>query len=193
MGNSSPLLRQWALLQALASGNGETTIKSLVAVTGMSEKTIRRDIAVLRRVGFPVVEQSGEFGRKTFSLTSPDVPSLLFSYDEALALHLCRRAVLGFGGTFVEQSLLTAFRKIAASLGPRAAKYVESMLPRISHTQLGGDYADQAELLDRLFIAIEEDRAVFLTYRSQRTTEPITYDIYPYRLVDHRGSLYLFG
>jgi len=193
MSDSSPLLRQWLLLRAIAAGNGATTVKSLVASTGMSEKTIRRDLAALRRVGFPVEEKSGEFGRKTFSLATPNIPVLQFGYDEALALYLCRRTAIGFSGTFVEQSLHEAFRKIEASLGPRVAKYVETMLTRVIQTQIGGDYNAKAELLDRLFIAIEEDRAIFLTYHSQRSTEPVTYDIYPYRLVDHHGSLYLFG
>jgi len=193
MSHSSPLLRQWLLLRAIASGNGAATVKSLVASTGMSEKTIRRDLAVLRRVGFPVEEKSGEFGRKTFSLATPNIPVLQFGYDEALALYLCRRTAIGFSGTFVEQSLHEAFLKIEASLGQRVARYVETMLTRVIQTQIGGDYAAKAELLDRLFIAIEEDRALFLTYQSQRSTEPVTYDVYPYRLVDHHGSLYLFG
>jgi DeoR/GlpR family transcriptional regulator of sugar metabolism len=47
MQSASPLLRQWSLLRAIAA-DGEATIKSLVAETGMSDKTIRRDIAVLR-------------------------------------------------------------------------------------------------------------------------------------------------
>jgi len=193
MNGSSPLLRQWQLLRAISSSDGDATVKSLVAATGMSEKTIRRDVALLRRVGFPLEERTGEFGRKTFTLAKPDVPALQFGYDEALALYLCRRTAVGFEGTFVEQALATAFKKIEASLGRRAAQYVEVMLGRIVQTQLGGDYADKAELLDRLFIAIEEDRAVFLTYRSQRATEPVTYDAHPYRLIDHHGSLYLFG
>jgi len=190
---SSPLLRQWLLLRAIESGRGAATIKELAVATGMSEKTIRRDVALLRKVGFPVEERLGEFGRKTFSLSRADTPPLEFGYDEALALYLCRRAAVGFAGTFVEESLAEAFRKIEAALGKRAAKYVETMLGRIVQTQVGGDYADKAELLDGLFIAIEEDRAVFLTYRSQRSTEPVTYDVYPYRLIDHGGSLYLFG
>ncbi len=192
MGLASPLFRQWSLLQAIGTSQGQATIKSLVAATGMSEKTIRRDVTTLRQVGFPIEEQAGEFGRKTFFISGAKTPLLQFGYDEALALYLCRRAAASFGGTFVEHSLSAAFRKIEASLGRRAAKYVETMLARIGSTQVAPDYAAQAELFDRLFIAIEEDRAVFLTYRSQRSTEPVTYDVYPYRLVDHRGALYLF-
>ena len=40
-------------------------------------------------------------------------------------------------------------------------------------------------------VAIEDRRIAFITYRSLRTTEPVTYDIYPYGLIYHRGSLYL--
>jgi predicted DNA-binding transcriptional regulator YafY len=192
MHDASPLLRQWSLLRAIA-GDRESTVKTLAATTGMSEKTIRRDIALLRDVGFPIDERSGEYGRKTFSMHRGGAPALEFSYDEALALYLCRRASAGFCGTFVEQALSVAFRKIETSLGRRAAKYVDTMLARIAQTQHAGDYTDKAELLDRLFIAIEEDRTVFLTYQSQRSTEPVTYDVYPYRIIEHRGSLYLFG
>ena len=42
-------------------------------------------------------------------------------------------------------------------------------------------------------IGIEDRRAVFITYQSLRATEPVTYDIYPYGLAYHRGSLYLVG
>jgi predicted DNA-binding transcriptional regulator YafY len=42
-------------------------------------------------------------------------------------------------------------------------------------------------------IAIEEHRVVFIAYRSQRATEPVTYDVHPYRLMRHQGSLYLVG
>jgi len=34
---------------------------------------------------------------------------------------------------------------------------------------------------------------VFVTYQSLQATEPVTYDLYPYGLVYHRGSLYLVG
>ncbi len=64
MGLASPLFRQWSLLQAIGTSQGQATIKSLVAATGMSEKTIRRDVTTLRQVGFPIEEQAGATGRR---------------------------------------------------------------------------------------------------------------------------------
>ena len=65
----SPLPRQWKLLEQLSTK--KATIKELVIATGMSEKTVRRDIITLREVGFDVVEAIGEFGRKYWSLRNP--------------------------------------------------------------------------------------------------------------------------
>ena len=51
----------------------------------------------------------------------------------------------------------------------------------------------KAELIDQLLVAIEDSRAVFITYQSERATEAVSYDVHPYGLIEHRGSLYLVG
>ena len=55
------------------------------------------------------------------------------------------------------------------------------------------DYSKKADLIDELMVGIEDQRAVFITYQSLQATEPVTYDVYPYGLTYHRGSLYLIG
>lgn len=44
------------------------TIKELMAVLGVSEKTARRDIALLKEVGFDVAETVEDFGRKAWRI-----------------------------------------------------------------------------------------------------------------------------
>ena len=56
-----------------------------------------------------------------------------------------------------------------------------------------GDYSKKAETIDQLVEGIEDRRAVFVTYKSLKATESVTYDIFPYGLVYHRGSLYVVG
>lgn len=194
----SSLLRQWLILKAIAADGGHATIKTLVEQAGKSEKTIRRDLALLRKVGFPIVETSGDFGRKTFALQSGklqdgELPRLDLCYDEALALFFCRRAVLPLAGTMFWRSAENAFAKIKTSLGPRAAAYLDRMFSRVYQTQIGGDYAEKAELIDQLLLAVEECRVAFITYHSSRSSEPLSYPIEPYGLVAHRGSLYVVG
>jgi proteasome accessory factor B len=193
MKSNSPLLRQWLLLQSLASTARRTTIKSLSADTGVSEKTIRRDLSILRRAGFPIAESVGEFGRKTYELASGKAPALDFTYDEALALLLCGRNLAVWKGTFFGQAASRAFAKIRASVGEKAVRYVDRMIPRIQSTERPGDYSGRTDLINQLLLAIEDNRATFITYHSARSTEPVTYDVHPYGIVDHRGALYLIG
>src|SRR5690606_11266189 len=54
-------------------------------------------------------------------------------------------------------------------------------------------YHEQAKLIDDLIVAIEDRRITHTTYQSARSTEPLTYDVYPYGLIHHRGSLYLIA
>jgi hypothetical protein len=62
----SILARQWRLLKLLTFTPKGFTVKQLVAVTGVSEKTIRRDLILLKEVGFDVSETVEDFGRKVW-------------------------------------------------------------------------------------------------------------------------------
>jgi len=66
--DESTLARQWRLLKLLAFAPRGFTIKELTAVSGMCEKTVRRDLAFLKEIGFDVTESVGDFGRKFFRI-----------------------------------------------------------------------------------------------------------------------------
>lgn len=55
------------------------------------------------------------------------------------------------------------------------------------------DYSRKEALIDALMVGIEDRRIVNVTYQSLKATEPVTYDIYPYGMVYHRGSLYVIA
>ena len=63
MGCDPPLVRQWIVLQSLCSRGRWLTVRELADESGVSEKTIRRDLATLRSVGFPIEEETGEFDK----------------------------------------------------------------------------------------------------------------------------------
>ena len=78
--------------------------------------------------------------------------------------------------------------------GPQALKFIGQFGAMFHQTMVGASgYSKKSELIDELMIGIEDRRAVFFTYQSLRATVPVTYDIYPYGLAYHRGSLYLIG
>ena len=69
--DESTLVRQWRLLELLSSAFKGLTIKELVVHSGVSEKTVRRDIALLKQVGFDVAETIEDYGRKLFRIRHP--------------------------------------------------------------------------------------------------------------------------
>jgi len=66
--DDSILARQWRLLKLLAFAPKGFTVKELTAISGVSEKTVRRDLALLKKVGFDVAETVEDFGRKSWRI-----------------------------------------------------------------------------------------------------------------------------
>ncbi|MGA2033861.1 MAG: WYL domain-containing protein [Thermoguttaceae bacterium] len=195
MADQLPLVRQWILLRTLCSRHYGVTIKDMVHELNVGEKTIRRDLDTFRAAGFPLKEVKGEFGRKTWHIVPGKAePGLNFAYDEAIALYLGRRLLEPLAGTLFWEAAQRAFKKIRATLGADALKYIDQFSTMFHQTMVGAsDYTKKADLIDELMVGIEDRLAVFITYQSLRATEPVTYDIYPYGLIYHRGALYLVG
>jgi predicted DNA-binding transcriptional regulator YafY len=167
----------------------------LAEESGVSEKTIRRDLATFRSAGFPIDEQAGEFGRKSYRIDPRwSKPDIGFTFDEALALYLGRKFLRPLAGTMIWEAAQRAFKKIRATLGESALKYLDKVGGAFHETAFGlSDYSGHGEILDNLLIGIEDRRVVFITYRSQRSTESVTYPIHPYCVKRHEGSLYVHG
>lgn len=183
------------LLRILGVRRHGATIKDLVHEFGVTEKTIRRDILMLKTIGFPVCESRSGSTTKTYRL-APDKlqPNLSFAFDEAIALYLGRRFLEPLAGTVFWDAAQRAFGKIRAALGDGAIAYVDQFSALFHQTTVGAsDYSQKAKLIDALMQAIEECRVTSITYRSLQATEPVTYPISPLGLTYHRGSLYLVG
>jgi predicted DNA-binding transcriptional regulator YafY len=195
MSEETPLVRQWILLRKLSALHHGATVKELADEMGVSQKTIRRDLECFQQVGFPLAETVEEHGRKKWHVQSDhSQPGLWFALDEAIALYLARRLMEPLAGTLFWDAVQRAFRKIRSMLGPQAIRYSEQFGAMFHHTMVGiSDYSRKADLIDQLMIGIEDKHAVFITYQSLQATEPVTYDVYPYGLAYHRGSLYLIG
>ena len=180
---------------ALSSRHYGMTVKEMAEEIGAGEKTVRRYLQTFQEAGFPLAEVDGEFGRKTWRLTTENgQPALSFTFEEAAALYLGRRLMEPLAGTQFWQATQRAFKKIRSLLGESTLKYIDRFGAMFHQTTVGtSDYSQKADLIDELMVGIEDRRAVFITYQSLKATEPVTYDVYPYGLTYHRGSLYLIG
>lgn len=195
MGGLQPLERQWIIFRTLISRRYGVTVKDLAEDLSVSLKTIRRDLELLRNLGFPIAPRAGSHGRNHWiAEAGGNVPNLTFDISEILSLYLGKTLMEPFVGTVLWESHQSAFRKIKAQLKEPVRKYLDHLRGTILQTSFrNSNYADKSQIIDDLMVAIEERRITFLTYQSARSTEPLTYDVYPYGLVYHRGSLYLIA
>jgi len=184
------------LLRTLGARRQGATLRELAGETGVSSKTILRDLSLLRDLGFPLIDESGDHGRKHWKIENrAGIPQLNFTLEEAAAFYLGRQFLEPLAGTYFFDGAQRAFQKIRATLGDAALRHLEKLAAAFYQKTHGwSDYSRQGELIDELVRAIEDHRLTVITYQSLRATEPVThYDIHPYALVWHKHALYLVG
>lgn len=193
MAEDKPLVRQWLLLKLLSVRHFGATVADLAKELKVHEKTVRRDLNTFQAAGIPLVETVGDFGRKTWQVDPKwKEPLMPFTLDEVIALYLGQRFLEPLAGTLFWDAAQRAFKKLRASFSPGALKYLATIAGSIQQTAVGkSNYSQKAVLIDELMRGIEDCRMTQIAYCSLRSTEPVTYDVYPYGLVYHRGSLYL--
>ena len=189
----SSIARVLSLLRILADPTHERDIVNLAARFETSVKTVRRDIQELRSNGVVVSEDSGPFNRKTYSIDREELPPLRLTYDEALAVFLGKSSLGAFSRTGLEHAATSAFQKLRLTLGETEANYVDKLMARIHFARVEAIGPRDSSVVDDLLVAIEDCRAIFIEYSSANSTEPLTYDIFPYGLTEYKGSLYVVG
>jgi proteasome accessory factor B len=191
----SSLRRQWVILTILRARLLGVTVRELAAELEVSQKTIRRDLDLFRSLGFPLEETVGLYNRKTWRMRpAANQPPLSFTFEEAAALYLGRRSLEPLAGSALWQAAHQALRKVKAVLGTTALDYIERFEGLFHFTTFGtSDYTSKAALLDKIWLGIEDCKAIHILYQSDRATEPAFRDVYPYDLTRHSGSLYLIA
>jgi predicted DNA-binding transcriptional regulator YafY len=189
------VFRQWVILRTLAARRHGMSIRELAEDRDVDRQTIRRDLKLLKSIGFPLVETEGEHGRKTWSFSGKEgCPPLQFTFDEAVALSLVRPFLEPLAGTELWEACHRAIRKVQATLSEEALAHFKKLQGVFHFTNCGfGSYASKAQIIDQLTLAIEDGNAIGLNYQSQDSTRPSKREVYPYKLVSHKGSLYLLG
>ena len=196
MGRNSELIRQWTLLQRIATTRGNT-IPKLAADLDVSTRTIRRDLVALQQAGFPIYDEVVN-GTKFWRVDARALGALARSgltYAELAALYFSRALIECFAGTALGNDVKSAFDKLEGALSPAMKKFLDR-LPRAitagqEHTkrQESQTYAITARLLD----AILGQRVISMQYFSRQNRREKSYEAHPYRLVQAQGGLYLIA
>lgn len=194
MPRNRELIRQWTLLQSLATRRG-CTIPTLAAELDVTTRTVRRDLNALQAAGFPIYDEEGD-GAKIWRLNADTLLKALgrtsLTIPEVCALYHGRALIKGLASTGATEDLQGALDKIATALPPGMRRFLDR-LPALLLAQpiRGRRRAVPADVSTRLLEAANARRVVSMRYESNESGRDKDYVVHPYRLVYAQGGLYL--
>jgi proteasome accessory factor B len=196
MPRSAEVIRQWTILRDLEASR-RLTIDDLARRTGVTTRTIRRDLEALQAAGFPLFDEVHD-GKKFWTLEQRAFRRLDdtgFTLAELSALYFSRTLVECLAATPFQRDVRSAFDKLAAALTPGMRQFLDRLpLVMQAKAEPGAATAPSprhgatvAQLLD----ATLHHRRLTMRYRSLSSGREKDYVVEPYRLVFAQGGLYL--
>lgn len=164
--------RLFQIVQQLRGGR-LVTAKRLAERLEVSERTIYRDIADLQSTGVPI---DGEAGIGYIMREGFDLPPLMFTHEEIVALVTGARMVRAWGGASMARAAEEALIKISAVL-PEAARTRVNRVP--VYAPVFQMSPQQRDNIDQLEEAVDKKQVVRFDYKdanaqsSSRDAEPL--------------------
>jgi len=184
MGRTST--RTLALLSLLQSRSDWSGL-DLAERLGVSDRTIRNDIARLRELGYPVDAVRGPGGRYRLG-PGAKLPPLLLDDEEAVAVAVGLRAATGVSG--IEETSARALAKLEQVLPDRLRRKLNALIRATTAGPVNTDSNVEdpevdAAVLEAISLAIRDHDGIRCDYRDEPT------EIEPYHLVAWQRRWYL--
>lgn len=207
MPRNAEVIRQWTLLRELEASR-RLTIDEMAARTGVTTRTIRRDLDALQEAGFPLFDETHE-GKKYWLLEQRPFRRLDdtgFTIAELSALYFSRTLVECLASTPFHEHVRGAFEKLAGALTPGMRQFLDRLPLAIqAKAEPGSRTAGGERLLNpkgaaarsariaQLLDAILHHRSVVMRYDSFSSGRLKEYAVEPHRLIFAQGGLYLMA
>ena len=196
MPRNAEVIRQWSILKTLEASR-RATIDDLARQTGVTTRTIRRDLDALQEAGFPLFDEVHD-GKKYWTLQQKAFRRLddtAFTLAELSALYFSRTLVECLAGTPFERDVRSAFEKLATALTPGMREFLDRMPLAIQAKPDPGTQAaaPRTKEVAQLLEAALQQRRVTMRYHSFSSNREKSYVLEPYRLIFAQGNLYAIG
>jgi predicted DNA-binding transcriptional regulator YafY len=191
---NAEVIRQWSILRDLESSR-RLTIDDLAGRTGVTTRTIRRDLEALQAAGFPLFDEVHD-GKKYWTLEQRAFRRLddtSFTLAELSALYFSRTLVECLAATPFQRDVRRAFEKLAAALTPGMRHFLDRLpLVMQAKAEPGSQPATpRGKEISQLLDATLNHRRVAMRYDSFSSNRLKDYVIEPYRIVFAQGGLYI--
>ena len=157
-GKQDRLARFYRVLQVLEShGEQGATPAEIARLTGVSKRTVYRDLVVLQNeIKAPIWSEGGRWGVADTGFLKP----LAFTRSEAMAMVLAARLVVRYADEH-DPDLAGAFQKLASALPAVLSEHVSRSLDTLARRPADADYSHHLHLLTQ---AWADRRVVRFTY-----------------------------
>jgi predicted DNA-binding transcriptional regulator YafY len=197
MPRNAEVIRQWSILRDLESSR-RLTIDDLAERTGVTTRTIRRDLEALQSAGFPLFDEQID-GKRYWMLEARAFKRLDetgFTIAELSALYFSRTLVECLAATPFQKDVASAFDKLGTALTPGMRQFLDR-LPLVFQAKgappRSTDERGERDHIARLLKATLEHRRSTMTYFSLSSAREKRYAMEPYRLVYSQGGMYLIA
>jgi predicted DNA-binding transcriptional regulator YafY len=184
MDTSERLLKLLSLLQARPDWTGP----ELAGRLEVSGRTVRNDVARLRRLGYPVQASPGVGGGYRLGAGAA-LPPLLLDDEEAVAVAVGLRTAAAGAVAGIEETSLRALVKLEQVLPSRLRHRVNALHSAMAAVQSGGPTVD-AEVLTAIAAAIRDHARLRFDYRLHDGSAGVR-DVEPHRMVSWGRRWYL--
>ena len=196
MPRNAEVIRQWSILKTLEASR-RATIDDLAKHTGVTTRTIRRDLDALQEAGFPLFDEVHD-GKKYWTLEQKAFRRLddtAFTLAELSALYFSRTLVECLAGTPFERDVRSAFEKLSTALTPGMREFLDRMPLAIQAKPDPGTQSavPRTKEVAQLLEAALQQRRVTMRYHSFSSNREKSYVLEPYRLIFAQGNLYAIG
>jgi proteasome accessory factor B len=194
MPRNAEVIRQWSILRDLEASR-RLTIDDLAARTGVTTRTIRRDLEALQSAGFPLFDETHD-GKKYWMLEHRAFKRLDdtgFTLAELSALYFSRTLVECLAATPFQKNVRSAFDKLAGALTPGMRVFLDRLPLVIQAKAEPGTQPASARgrEVSQLLDATLNHRRVTMRYHSFSSNREKQYIVEPYRVVFAQGALYV--
>ena len=188
--NPNRIVRMLNLLTALKAEH--CSMQDLVQLTGLTRRTLFRDLRVLRQAGVPIVH---DHGSRRYSVASDfHLPAIHLGRKEAFGVLLLLYQVAPLLNLPFQKSIYRAALKIQSSLSSKVRQHCQS---RLDATTLDSIFGGMDTLCDEVFLSLQEaissSSIVILRYAGRSRSQSGEVHFCPVRLLQQRGDWYVLG
>lgn len=189
---SRPAIERVLQIHRAVQAGGYPNANTLARELEVSAKSIHRDIIFMRdRLRLPLQYDELKFGY-FYTHSVRDFPTLQLSEGELFAMLVAEKAVQQYRGTPFEKPLVSAFKKMAASLPETVSLSLRDLDQSVSF-RTSAEPIVNVRIFDSLAQATAQQQQLRMLYRKPGGAKPEERTIDPYHLANVNGEWFLFA